>query len=95
MSYPAVMNPGLVGSYEPSAYAGGGYVWDEVLEYRVWCYPESGAADDADGSDDYYAFESYEEALAFAEATGEPRSHWPSSFSVSIFLNLSQVNIFT
>jgi putative acetyltransferase len=69
MSYPAVMNPEIVGTYEPSAYAGGGYVWDEVLEYRVWCYPERGAPDVADGSDYYYPFESYEEALVFSEAT--------------------------
>jgi hypothetical protein len=51
MSYPAVMNAELVGTYEPSAYAGGGFVWDEVLEYRVWCLPECGAPDVADGSD--------------------------------------------
>ena len=63
------MNPELVGTYEPSAYAGGGYVWDEVLEYRVWCYPERGAPDVANGSDYYYPFESYEEALVFSEAT--------------------------
>jgi hypothetical protein len=68
-AYPTVMNPELVGTYEPSAYAGGGYVWDEVLEYRVWCQPEQGAPDVADGSDYYYPFESYEEALAFSEAT--------------------------
>jgi hypothetical protein len=43
--------------------AGGGYVWDEVLEYRVWCHPE-------DGSDDYFhAFATYPEALAFARRT--------------------------
>jgi hypothetical protein len=69
MSYPAVMNPELVGTYEPSANAGGGYVWDEVLEYRVWCHPERGAPDVVDDSDYYYPFESYEEALAFSKAT--------------------------
>ena len=31
--------PGLVGTYSPLAQAGG-YVWDDVLEYRVWCHPE-------------------------------------------------------
>lgn len=28
---------GLVGTYPAAAKAGGGYVWDDVLEYRVWC----------------------------------------------------------
>lgn len=31
-------------------------MWDEVLEYRVWCHPK-------DGSNDYfYAYSSYDEA---------------------------------
>jgi putative acetyltransferase len=51
------------------AKAGGGYVWDEVLEYRVWCHPERGAPDEADGDDYYHAFTTYEDARAFAEAT--------------------------
>src|SRR5262245_43334385 len=29
------------------------YVWDEVLEYRVWCHPERGAPVDCDGNDYY------------------------------------------
>jgi hypothetical protein len=37
-------------------------VWDEVLEYRVWCHPERGASDNADGSDYYLAFGTYQEA---------------------------------
>ncbi|MDE0853756.1 MAG: hypothetical protein OSA97_04970, partial [Nevskia sp.] len=53
---------------EPLAKAGGGFVWDEVLEYRVWCRPEQGAPDEADGSDYYYPFESYEEALEFSQS---------------------------
>lgn len=52
----------LVRTYPASAKAGGGYVWDEVLEYRVWCHPERGAPDEADGSDYYYAFATYEDA---------------------------------
>ncbi|MBV8575649.1 MAG: hypothetical protein JOZ58_11535 [Acetobacteraceae bacterium] len=51
------------------AKAGGGYVWDAVLEYRVWCHPERGAPDENDGNDYYYAFVSYAEALAFSERT--------------------------
>jgi putative acetyltransferase len=69
MDYPQVLDPKLVGSYPALAKAGGGYVWDEVLEYRVWCYPECGAEDLAEGDDYFYAFASYAEALAFAEAT--------------------------
>ena len=66
---PAVLDPDQVGSYPASAKAGGGYVWDAVLEYRVWCHPERGAPDEADGSDYYYPFASYSEALEFSLAT--------------------------
>jgi hypothetical protein len=69
MSYPSVLDPNLVGTYPAAAKSGGGYVWDEVLEYRVWCHPERGAPDEADGSDYYYPFASYEEAAAFAAKT--------------------------
>ena len=69
MKYPAVLDESLVGTYPATAYAGGGYVWDAVLEYRVWCHPEDGAPDEADGSDYYYAFATYEEALAFSQQT--------------------------
>src|SRR5262249_53063917 len=58
-----------VGTYPARAKAGGGYVWDEVLEYRVWCHPERGADKKADGADYYRAFATYEEAVAFSEAT--------------------------
>lgn len=56
--YPAAVDPALVGTYPALSGAGGGYVWDEVLEYRVWCHPEDG------GSDYFYAFATYPEALA-------------------------------
>ena len=75
MPYPAVLDTQLVGSYAAAAKSGGGYVWDDVLEYRVWCHPERGAPDEAEGSDYYYAFASFEEADAFAQAnpgTEEP-----------------------
>ena len=68
-SHPTVLDPTLVGSYPASAKAGGGYVWDAVLEYRVWCYPERGAPDVAEGSDYFYPFETYQEALAFSQGT--------------------------
>ena len=67
--FPAVLSPELVGTYEASAKAGGGYVWDEVLEYRVWCYPRDGASDLHGGTDYYYAFEKYDQALDFLNAT--------------------------
>ena len=68
-AYPEVNDPDLVGTYPAVAGAGGGYVWDAVLEYRVWCHPERGAPDVADGNDYYEAFATCEEALEFAEAT--------------------------
>jgi putative acetyltransferase len=64
---PTVLNPTKVGEYPATAKAGGGYVWDEVLEYRVWCHPERGAPDEFEGSDYYYAFETFGEALTFSE----------------------------
>ena len=67
--YPKVLNPKLVGTYAASAKAGGGYVWDAVLEYRVWCHPERGAPDLDDGSDYFYPFESYQEAFEFSQRT--------------------------
>jgi putative acetyltransferase len=68
MRHPDVLDPQKVGRYPALAKAGGGYVWDEVLEYRVWCHPERGAPDLEQGNDYFYAFASYAEALAFAEA---------------------------
>lgn len=71
---PAVLDPSKVGQYPALAGAGGGYVWDAVLEYRVWCHPHDGAADLEDGSDYFYAFTTYEAALAFSreEPGAEP-----------------------
>ena len=61
--YPDAIDSNLVGTYPASASAGGGLVWDEVLEYRVWCHPERGATDSHGGNDYYYAFATYVEAL--------------------------------
>lgn len=66
MNYPNPVEPSKVGSYPPRAGAGGGYVWDEVLEYRVWRSPAEGAEDVAQGSDYFHAYASYEEAAAAA-----------------------------
>lgn len=67
--FPEVLNRELVGTYPATAKAGGGYVWDEVLEYRVWCHPEDDAEDVADGSDYFYAFETAGEAIEFSRDT--------------------------
>ena len=74
-TYPDAIDPERVGTYPASAMAGGGYVWDAVLEYRVWCHPEEGAPDLADGDDYFYSFDTYEEALAFAQE--EPGTEEP------------------
>ena len=66
--YPDALAPDAVGSYPARAFAGGGYVWDAVLEYRVWCHPERGAPDEADGADYFRAFATYAEAEAFGRA---------------------------
>ena len=36
MNYPQVINPELVGTYSEKTFSGGGLVYDNVLEYRVW-----------------------------------------------------------
>jgi putative acetyltransferase len=66
-NYPKVKDPNFIGEYPALAKSGGGYVWDDVLEYRVWCHPEDRAPDTEEGNDYYYAFETYEEALAFSK----------------------------
>ena len=67
--FPSAVDPEKVGSYPASAKAGGGYVWDEVLEYRVWCHPERGAEDLAEGNDYYFPFAELAEAKSFAAKT--------------------------
>ena len=57
--FPRAIDPARVGKYPALSYAGGGLVWDAVLEYRVWCHPER-------GDDYYYAFGSYPEALSYS-----------------------------
>src|SRR3954469_20613944 len=68
MRYPDVLDASLVGTYPAASKAGGGFVWDAVLEYRVWCHPERGAPDKDDGNDYYYAFASYPAALRFSKS---------------------------
>jgi hypothetical protein len=66
---PPAVDPDAVGTYPALAKAGGGLVWDEVLEYRVWCHPEDGAPDLAEGADYYMAFALYSEALEYSRCT--------------------------
>jgi hypothetical protein len=61
--YPTAADPVRVGTYPARVFAGGGYVWDEVLEYRVWCHPAD------HGSAYYHAFATYPEALACSRRT--------------------------
>jgi hypothetical protein len=68
-NFPDAVDPTLVGTYSPVAGAGGGYVWDDVLEYRVWCHPERGSPDLEEGSDYYHPFATYAEAVAFSRQT--------------------------
>lgn len=67
--YPSVRDVDLVGTYPAEASAGGGYVWDDVLEYRVWCHPECGALSNEEGDDYFFAFSSFAEASAFSKNT--------------------------
>lgn len=79
-SHPQVLDPTLVGTYPALAKAGGGYVWDAVLEYRVWCYPGHGADDLHDGSDYFHSFASFAQAREFSEQT--PGAQFPLALIV-------------
>jgi hypothetical protein len=59
--YPIAVDVGKVGKYPALTKSGGGFFYDDVLEYRVWVHP---------GGDDYFrAFTTYEEAKWFSERT--------------------------
>lgn len=66
--YPKVLDEEMVGKYTALAKLGGGYVWDEVLEYRVWCHPEDGAPDLAEGNDYFRVFTNYKAAKEFSDS---------------------------
>ena len=66
--YPKVKNPDLIGEYPGLVKSGGGFVWDDVLEFRVWCHPNDEAHVPNDGECYYFVFASYEEALDYAKA---------------------------
>lgn len=67
--YPKPVDETMVGEYPALAKAGAGFFYDDVLEYRVWCYPRDGAEDIFEGDDYYYAFESFESAALYAKKT--------------------------
>jgi hypothetical protein len=67
--FPAAIDPKKVGKYPAAAKLGGGYFYDDVLEYRVWLSPHEDAEPLAGGSDYLFAFAEYESALAFSQAT--------------------------
>lgn len=81
MPYPAAIDPSLVGEYDEYADSGGGYFFDEVLEYRVWCCSNSitevidtddykqNNASNSNHHAYYRAFATYQRALAFAAST--------------------------
>jgi hypothetical protein len=81
MQYPEVRDKKLVGTYPAFGFSGGGYVWDDVLEYRVWCHPERGAPDVFEGDYYYYYyyyyyyFDNFQDALDYTKeniGTEEP-----------------------
>jgi hypothetical protein len=79
VSYPDAVDPELVGTYPASTNSGGGYVWDEVLEYRVWCHLERGAADEYDGNDYFHAYATYSEAATASKSLPGAEQHSHSS----------------
>lgn len=65
--FPIAVEPLQVGWYPSLVNSGGGYFYDDVLEYRVWVNPHAGGPE-LQGGDDYYcAFSAYEEALEFSK----------------------------
>ena len=72
--YPDVLDSDLVGHFSVVTHSGGGYVWDAVLEYRVWCHTENGAPDESNGDDYFYPFATYAEAHSFFTETNGAES---------------------
>src|SRR3954452_24711910 len=67
--FPSALKPELVGEYPSQIKSGGGYFFDEVLEYRVWMCPARGAKPVAGHNDYFFAFAEYERAVAFSQRT--------------------------
>ncbi|MCR9246498.1 MAG: GCN5 family acetyltransferase [bacterium] len=60
--YPVAVDPAKVGSYPARAKSGGGYFYDEVLEYRVW-------VDSTTAGDTFRAFPTFEQAKEYSDRT--------------------------
>jgi hypothetical protein len=61
-SFPDAIHPEAVGSYPALVFGGGGYVWDAVLEYRVWFYASP-------GGDSFRPFARHTDAARFSART--------------------------
>ena len=68
-NFPTAVDEKMVGEYPAEAKSSGGYFYNDVLEYRVWCRPWLGAPDEFDGEIYYYAFSSFEAAKEFSDNT--------------------------
>lgn len=68
-SFPIAVDVKKVGTYPSMVKSGGGYFYDEVLEYRVWIDPQSGGERLNEGSDYFKAFATYARAKRFSEIT--------------------------
>jgi len=62
LRYPKVYDQKKVGSYPTLVYSGGGLIYDEVLEYRVW-------SKDEDGQSICHSFVTYNDAKRFIKKT--------------------------
>lgn len=75
MSYPEAIDFNMVGEYPTLSKSGGGYFFDHVLEYRVWCYPtEEDYLNEECSGDYYYPFPTYLEAFEFFNKTSNSTS---------------------
>ena len=63
--FPSAAHPEKIGEYDLLCKSGGGMLYKEVLEYRVWDHG-------TDGDDECYSFADYDEAQRFSD-DGEER----------------------
>lgn len=63
------VDPSRVGTYASETKSGGGYFYDEVLEYRVWI--ENGVSKRNGGNEYFAAFAQYEPAERFSKSTAD------------------------